>query len=177
MKTVALALAFSPLFALAACGEAEDAPPIEAGDTGEGDDVDEDVVAPVVAQPATLRQVVAFDGARSVVYVFEVQIADLHALTVGVPAEAAPGAGVHLIEIASGAMPSGNAALCDRLASPFAAGEGPCADVELHAVPRIEHSGVLTLAFLSDASVTGEIDAVLSDDTNAHGTFSVAFAE
>lgn len=122
-----------------------------------------------VSGPASIT-LVAIDGERTMAYALTLEIDDIAALPLDKPVEAGPGLSVRIIEIGAGAIPVINEAACAALNDP-----SPACDREVtlyETSPPREHTGVMTL-WTNEDVLTGVVDAELSDDESARGTFSI----
>lgn len=137
--------------------------PVENAEEGAPDDA-------TTASGPTSITFLAIDGERTMAYAFTLEIDDITAVPLDEPVEAGPGLAVRIIEIGAGEIPVINEAACARLGDP-----SPACDREVtlyETSPPREHVGVMTL-WTNEHVLTGIVDAELSYDESARGTFSV----
>lgn len=122
------------------------------------------------ASGPTSITLLAINGERTMAYALAIEIDDIAAIPLDEPVEAGAGLAVRIVEIGAGEIPVINEAACARLNEP-----SPACDREItlyETSPPRDHTGVLTLWTNEDA-LTGIVDAELSYDESARGTFSI----
>jgi hypothetical protein len=122
-----------------------------------------------ISGPANIT-LVANDGDTTMAYALTLEIDDIAALPLDEAVEAGPGLAVRIIEIGAGEIPVINEAACARLNDP-----SPACDREVtlyETSPPRAHTGVMTL-WTNEDVLTGVVDAEISDDESARGTFSI----